>query len=423
MAEQKKFFYGWWIVLVAFLSVAVTYGTKGVFGVVQLQMLDDLHWTRASIAGAMSANMLVYAIAAPFVGKFMDKVGIKSILIAGALLTGVSFLLVTTVTETWQFYLYYGILLGLANTGMGMIPGPTAVNRWFVKKRGRALSIALVASPGGMAIFTFLAKDLLKTIGWQGMFMVMGITSFVLVIIPAYLFMRSSPEEMGLLPDGEEKQITVAVQPGATGLASEPEWSLTKLFTSPMAWCIFFAYFVMAGNGWAQQVHQVPHLIQLGLSKDDATIALGMNMVLAVLSMLIWPAISDFMKRSTAVGLSLLIQAVGTVLLMKANSMVMTYAFVFVIGISHYGSYGLFSAFAADTFGRKSLGTVSGAMAMLGAAGAAIGIYAGGAIFDATGAYQLLWQISVVCLAIAIVAVFALGKRKNSQSATVSLSA
>ncbi len=424
MAEQKKVFHGWWIVLVAFLSVAITYGTKGVFGVVQLQMLDDLHWTRASIAGAMSANMLVYAVAAPFVGRFMDKIGIRTVLIAGALLTGISFLLVTTVTQTWQFYLYYGVLLGLANTGMGMIPGPTAVNRWFVKKRGRALSIALVASPGGMAVFTFLAKDLLKTIGWQGMFMVMGIASLVVVIIPAYFLMRSSPEEMGLLPDGDS-QPRAAVNTGiqVPGAANEVEWTLTKLFTSPMAWCLFFAYFIMGGNGWAQQVHQVPHLIKMGLSKDAATVALGMNMVLAVLSMLIWPTISDFMKRSTAVVISLLIQAIGTVLLLNASDITMTYAFVFIMGISHYGSYGLFSAFAADTFGRKSLGTVSGAMAMVGAAGAAIGIYAGGAIYDATGSYQLLWQMGIAGLLIGVAVVFILGQMKSRQEVAAKLNA
>ena len=418
MANENKIFHGWWIVLVAFLSVAITYGTKGVFGVVQLQMLDDLHWTRASIAGAMSANMLVYAIAAPFVGKFMDKVGIRTVLMSGGLLTGISFLLVTTVTETWQFYIYYGLLLGLANTGMGMVPGPTAVNRWFIKKRGRALSIALVASPGGMAVFTFLAKDLLPTIGWKGLVIVMGAASIILVILPAYFLMRSTPEEMGLLPDGETTK-TVAATSGTPTVTAAPvietEWTLTKLFTSPIALGIFFAYFVMGGNGWAQQVHQVPHLIKMGLSKDAATVALGMNMILAVLSMLIWPAISDFMKRRTAVVISLLIQAVGTYMLMNAHDLTMTYAFVFIMGISHYGGYGLFSAFAADTFGRKSLGTVSGAMAMIGAGGAALGIYAGGVIYDTTGSYNLLWQIGLGGLLAGAVMVFFVGQYMGRQ--------
>ncbi|MDU2065066.1 MAG: MFS transporter [Sporomusaceae bacterium] len=419
MGQEKKFFYGWWIVFVAFLSVAITYGTKGVFGVVQLQMLDELHWTRASIAGAMSANMLVYALAAPFVGKFMDKVGIRTVLMVGGFLTGVAFLLVTTVTETWQFYLYYGLLLGLANTGMGMIPGPTAVNRWFVRKRGRALSMALVASPGGIAVFTFLAKDLLPTIGWKGLVSIMGIASFVLVILPAYFFMRSNPEEMGLLPDGdtEKPQATVAAAAGPDQ-SSERQWTLTQLFTSPLALGVFFAYFVMGGNGWAQQVHQVPHLIKMGLSKDAATVALGMNMILAVLSMLIWPAISDFIKRRTAVILSLLIQAAGTMLLLNAHDMTMTYAFVVIMGISHYGSYGLFSAFAADTFGRKSLGTVSGAMAMIGAGGAALGIYAGGAIYDATGSYNLLWQVGFGGLLAGALLVFLMRSKDAAQSTT-----
>ncbi|HWR39891.1 MAG TPA: MFS transporter [Patescibacteria group bacterium] len=417
MAE-KKFYYGWWIVLVAFLSVAVTYGTKGVFGVVQIQMLDDLHWSRASIAGAMSANMLVYAVAAPFVGRYMDKVGIKVVLMMGGFLTGLAFLLVTTTTSPLQFYIYYGLLLGLANTGMGMIPGPTAVSRWFVKKRGRALSIALVASPLGMAIFTFLARDLLKTIGWKGLFIVMGLTSWVLVIVPAYLWMRSNPEDMGLLPDGatekeEPKESTTASQP-APSLLQEEEWTLVKLLTSPKALCLLFGYFAMAANGWAQQIHQVPHFIQLGLSKDAAIVALGMNMGLSVLSMLLLPSLSDFMKRNYAVAISLGLQAAGTFLLTQATNITTVYVFVVIMGISYMGSYGLFSALAADTFGRKSLGTVSGVMAMLGAGGAAVGIYAGGAFYDAVGSYNLLWNIGTAVLVIGAGLSLLLGKFKSN---------
>jgi sugar phosphate permease len=270
-----------------------------------------------------------------------------------------------------------------------------------------------------MAVFTFLAKDLLPTIGWRGLVVVMGAASIILVILPAYFLMRSTPEEMGLLPDGDnEKPILAASStPTVVATADDAEWNLTKLFTSPLALGIFFAYFIMGGNGWAQQVHQVPHLIKMGLSKDAATVALGMNMILAVLSMLIWPAISDFMKRRTAVVISLLIQAVGTFMLMNAHDLTMTYAFVFIMGISHYGGYGLFSAFAADTFGRKSLGTVTGAMAMIGAAGAAIGIYAGGAIYDATGSYNLLWQVGLIGLLAGAVIIFFGGQFKNKHDA------
>jgi len=423
VSKGNKVFYGWWIVLVAFLSIALTYGTKGVFGVVQMQMLDDLHWTRGSIAGALSANMLVYAIAAPFVGRFMDKIGIKVVMIVGALFTGAAFLLSATVTNPWQFYIYYGFLLGLANTGMGMIPGPTAVSRWFIKKRGRALSIALVASPLGTAIFTFVARDLLKTIGWKGLFVVMGLAVWVLLILPVYFIMRSSPEEMGLQPDGKSQPMeapdgkAAAAAPSASSIMREEQWTLSKLLSSPKAWCIIFGYFVFAGNGWAQQVHQVPHLMQMGLSKDAATVALGMNMTLAVISMLAWPSISDFMKRSTAILVSLLVQAAATFILLKANTMVMTYAFVLIMGLTYFGGYGLFSALAADTFGRRSLGTVNGLMAMVGAAGAAAGIYAGGLLYDITGNYGLLWQIGAAALVIAAILIVVLEKMPQRSAA------
>ncbi|WP_406678620.1 MFS transporter [Neomoorella carbonis] len=417
--KQTKIFYGWWIVLVAFLSIAITYGTKGVFGIVQLAMLEDLHWNRATIAGALSANMLVYAIAAPMVGRLMDKVGVKNTLIIGSLLTGLAYILVTTINSPLQFYIYYGILLGLAGTGMGMIPGPTAVSRWFIKKRGRALSLAIVGSPLGTAIFTFLAKDWLNTMGWKGTFKIMAILSWVLVIIPTFFLMRTSPEEMGMLPDGETSPVTTsgtAKKNIVTVYDNEEEWSLSKLLTSPKAWGLFLAYFFMAGNGWMQQVHQVPHLILLGLNKDVATNVLGINMFLAVISMLIWPSISDFMQRRTALIISLILQIVGSLLLLNARTLTLTYLFVVVMGLSYMGCYGLFSAMAADLFGRRSLGTVNGIMATAGAAGAAFGIYFGGWIYDITHSYSLLWEIGIIGLVIAIGLAVAMGRKAGQQT-------
>ena len=101
----------------------------------------------------------------------------------------------------------------------------------------------------------------------------------------------------------------------------------------------------------------------------------------------------------------------------------MVYVFVVIMGISYMGSYGLFSALAADTFGRRSLGTVSGVMAMLGAGGAAVGIYAGGAFYDMLGSYNLLWQIGVGGLVVAAGFIMLLGKINSRADADTAIKA
>lgn len=413
MEKKSKFFYGWWIVLVAFLSIGITYGTKGAFGVIQLSMLNDLGWTRAQVAGALSANMFIYALVVPFTGRLMDKLGVKNVLVVGGLLTGLSYYLLTVIKTPTQFYLCYGILLGVAGTCMGMVPGPTAVGRWFVKKRGRALSLALVASPLGSAIFTILSKNWLNSIGWRGTFKIMAILSWVLVIVPSIIFMKGKPEDIGLHPDGEDN--APADNLGKTiSYSDEEEWTLAKLFTSPKAWALFLGYFFMAGNGWAQAVHQVPHLMNNGLTKESATNALAANMFLNVISMLMWPAISDYIERKKALIIALALQIVGGILLINSTSITSTYVFVIIAGLSYTGCYGLFSALAADIFGRKSLGTVNGAMATFGSLGGAVAIYLGGYVYDITKSYNMIWYGGIAGLILAIIFTIYLSKISSS---------
>lgn len=413
--KKSKFFYGWIIVIVAFLSVFITYGTKGAYGVIQLEMLNDLGWTRAEVAGAFAANMFVYSMVVLFMGKIMDKIGIKKTLIIGGTLTGLAYFLIPSVNSKLQFYLYYGLLLGTAGSFMGMVPGPTAVNRWFVKKRGRATALTLVASPLGSAIFTILAKDWLGSIGWRGTFKIMAFASWILVIIPAFLFMKNNPEDIGLNPDGAEEK--VKPQSGSDSNSLDDEvWTYKKVFTSSKAWALILAYFFFGGNGIAQQIHQVPHLIENGLSQSQATDALAINMFLSVISMLIWPTISDFIDRKKALLLSLTLQTIGTIILLNAHTMISTYAFVIIMGISYMGGYGLFSALTADIFGRKSLGIVSGVMATSASLGAAVATYLGGYAYDITNSYSALWIICIVGLILATILTVYLIKLTNKQN-------
>jgi sugar phosphate permease len=400
-SKKNKFFYGWIIVLVAFLSVGITYGTKGAFGVIQLFMLNDLGWTRAQIAGAFSANMFVYAIVVLFVGKTMDKIGVKNVLVIGGALTGAAYYAMTLINTPVQFYLCYGLLLGIAGSCMGMVPGPTAVSRWFDKKRGRAIAITLVASPLGAAIFTFLAKGWLESVGWRGVFKIMAFSSWILVIIPALIFMKNKPEDIGLLPDGAEK--IERKESNDTNLDNEEEWTYQKIFTSPKAWALILAYFLFGGNGLAQQIHQVPHLINRGLSETQATDVLGINMTLSIISMLIWPTISDFIDRKKALLLSLICQIVGTFVLMNVSSVTSAYVFVVIMGLSYMGAFGLFSSLTADIFGRRSLGTLNGVMATSAALGSATAIYFGGYIYDITKSYRTLWSVCLAGLVLAMI--------------------
>ena len=330
-------------------------------------------------------------------------------------------MLCSMVTQVWQFILLFGVLLGLANTGMGMIPGPTAVNRFFIKKRGRALSIALVASPGGAVVFSMIAKQILPDMGWRSLFVIMAVSSWALVTLPAFFLMKSSPEEIGLHPDGEEivPAATTGSAAAATPSANQGEtWTLSELMMNVKSWTIFLPYFILGGASWTVQAHMVPHLVQMGLPKSSVIDGFTAYMFLGVLSMLFFPSLSDYMKRKNALALAFIIQAVGVYVLSITTNTTLMWIFVVVMGMAAMGSYGIISALAADIFGRKNLGTVAGTMAMMASAGAAFGIYAGGWVFDTFNqSYGILWWMWLICLVVATVVSYLAGPVQKRQQA------
>lgn len=172
----------------------------------------------------------------------------------------------------------------------------------------------------------------------------------------------------------------------------------------------------MAGNGWAKTVHQVPHLIANGISKNQAINALAFTMIFNIASTLIWPTISDFIERKKALLIALVLQVVGTIVLINAKSTATMYLFIIISGISYTGCYALFSALAADLFGRKSLGTVSGTMATFSSLGAAVAIYLGGYAYDMTNSYSVLWYGAIIGLILSITCIIYLGRVMKAES-------
>src|SRR5215471_18350732 len=151
---RPPFFYGWVLVAVAFVTMAVGVNARTAFSLLFPAILAEFGWDRAVTAGAFSFGFLVSAVVTPFVGRLMDLRGPRIVVELGVLTMGAGLILASLVSEPWQLYLTLGALVGggvncLAYTGQSIY-----LTNWFVRRRGLALSIAF--SGVGIGLITVL---------------------------------------------------------------------------------------------------------------------------------------------------------------------------------------------------------------------------------------------------------------------------
>ena len=142
-ANRPRVFWGWWIFGAALVGQFVTIGFAAqVTGAFLAPMIEELGWTRSQFVLAASVGFGVGGLTGFFIGPLIDRYGARPIMLAGATVAGIALILVSQVTELWQFIAVRGMF---AQVGLFMV-GPfvvnTALSKWLVVGRGRAIALA-----------------------------------------------------------------------------------------------------------------------------------------------------------------------------------------------------------------------------------------------------------------------------------------
>ena len=199
-------FYGWVIVIIgSFANMVTATMNPVVFSVFIDPMREDLNLNLSGVAWAISLRMLTGGIAAPLLGRIIDRHGARWLGFFAGILAGGVLISLYFAQDMWIIYSLFAIsgLSGFGNFGGQLLTVVPAAN-WFVAKRGRATSIAAVGGGVGTAIGVPIALLLINTVGWRLTWVIFGLAIWI-VILPCYgLLMRRRPEDLGLLPDGVE---------------------------------------------------------------------------------------------------------------------------------------------------------------------------------------------------------------------------
>ena len=186
------FYYGWFVLSIVFLTTLTSAGVRSSPSVLIHPLEAEFGWSRALIASAVSMNLLLFGVAAPISGWLIDKYGPRKVMMGSLVLLifGVSGTM--AMDQFWQFFLVWGVVVGLGAGGVGSVLTATVGNRWFVARRGLALGILGSASSTGQIIFLPLFMAAITYAGWRMGSMALIIVAIILVPL-IYLFMRDDP--------------------------------------------------------------------------------------------------------------------------------------------------------------------------------------------------------------------------------------
>jgi sugar phosphate permease len=285
MPRPRRLFYGWWIVIIGCILDAVKGGTYNTgFTLYFLPVLTEMRLSRAATSLPFSLAKLESALEGPFVGYLIDRFDLRVMLVLGTTLAGLGFVLLSF---THSYLLFLLVFIGPVTTGfqIGFNHATlAAVNHWFRRKRGLAMSIVQTGQAiGGVVIFPLVALAVL-TLGWRTAALLSGLG--VLMLLPLALLVRRSPESMGLRPDGEwgtSRGPSADARERAHPLGDGHEFTAREALRSPVFWLLAAFHGLRNVPYSGVTVHLVPLLVWTGLDQPTAAFFVGVTALCTVI--------------------------------------------------------------------------------------------------------------------------------------------
>ncbi|MFC1914979.1 MFS transporter [Chloroflexota bacterium] len=375
--------------------MAITWGSMYSFGIFFKPVLLEFGWTRAVTSGAYSLAFLLNGFLGIFIGRLSDKYGPRIVVTVCSLLLASGYLLSAQIDAVWHLYLFYGVLVGIGSSG-AYIPAVSTVARWFVAKRGLMTGITMSSVGLGILIVPPIVNVLISNYGWRISFVIIGVITFILIVLSAQ-FLKRDPGQLGQLPYGGSKVIH-------EGLGSGYEvFSLQRAIRTKQFWMVSMMFLCFGACVQTIMVHIVPHATDSAITSISAATILAVIGGVSTASRVILGTASDRIGNKRAITISFIMMFIALILLLFTKDLWMFYLFALIFGLAYGGWSALISVIVAELFGLASLGVILGAVIFGATVGDAFAPFLAGRIFDITGSYQLAFLICVVLSIIAIV--------------------
>jgi len=257
---------GWWMVAISFLGLAfgqtsLAFLTLGVF---MKPFNQEFGWTRGQVAMALSVGAFVLLFATPFVGRIIDRVGAKKILLPSMAALGVALCSMYFLTDSLVRFYFMFAVVGVVGAAANNVSYVRILSAWFVRHRGLSIGIASSGVAAGQSFGITLAQHFITDQGWRMAYVALGASVLFVGLPIVALFIKNDPKDMGLEPCGADD---------AAGEKISLSYYVSKAeaLRMPVFWALIFLAFFMATALHGIQIHFVPLLLDAGLSPGQVT--------------------------------------------------------------------------------------------------------------------------------------------------------
>ena len=397
-SSKRKFFYGWYIVGTGFLTnIASAFALASTLSIFLKPLTAELGISRGVFSLLRSGEGIIGALSAPFVGNLVDRHGGRWLIAIGTAIVAAGYFVLGHVDTFTQFALVRLSLVTLGDAMMGSMVVNIVIAQWFLRRRGRAFAISSMGVGFAKVCMPIVAASLIVWFGWRQTWVVFGLVTLVLGVVPALLFIRRSPEEMGLLPDGSEEPVasTVKQNRAATDATTNQdlEWTRGEAMRTRTFWLLVITFGIASVGVTGLNLHVYPYVTDLGHPPLVAATVMSVIASMQLFSPLAWGFFAEHVDVRIAAMLRFVIQGIGLGLAMLTPSLFCLYAGFFLYGIGLGGNMVLPEVLWANYFGRRSLGKVRGLGLLISQVMAAAGPPFFGFLFDITNGYGLSFAI------------------------------
>ncbi len=373
-----------WLILVMGAMVGfIGNGVRMSYGVFVVPLEQAFELTRWQAVLPFSVGMVIWGVAQPLTGAFMDAKGPRKAILVAVTVSALGLAVAAGAQNLWQLVLGYGLLVGGAYSGMTVAAFSLLVNRWFPKQRGRAIGFVLAGMPVGSLVFSPLAAAVIANWDWRAAFL--GLAAIMLLVaLPLSWFFLQEPTRLAS---------TSSVTSSEGGLFFNSE--IRQAIKTQAYWMLMLKYFGCGFSGLFVTAHLPAMALEHGFSPQEGATALGLIGAGGAVGALLGGWASDRFGRYKTLAVGYFMRGVGLFLLAFFVSDITSFYVISVIaGMPIFFTIAITQLVIYEIFGAGIAGRMIGLTFLLHQVGATMGPYFGGRMFEATGGYTVALVIA-----------------------------
>ena len=393
-----RIYRGYPIAVIVFLSTGLSVGmTQYSFGEFAGPLREQFGWTQTQLNLSLAFSF-ISGIIAPFMGGLSDRAGIRPVMFGSLILIAIGFALRPFITELWHWYLFSALVYA-GFPGATLLPAGKVVGLWFPKTRGRVMGAVVAGNNFGGMTMPPLAAGIIAVVSWEVAYVTFAVIMALLALVALLVVVEDSASvRVEMERTGRGDQVEISRAAAKTGI------TVRQALRNRNFWLIMIGLVAatFTYQGVLTQLRQ--HFEESGFEPALATTAVSIIAGMGIGSKLAFGRASERITARIATVISVLLQAIGVLIIASADTQVLLWVGIFVFGLGFGGLGALIVLVVQEAFGMKEFGGILGVVQVgMIVSGAGAPLLAG-ALHDSTGSYDSTFLIIVGIFAIGIVA-------------------